>query len=279
MVSIFGSNLYSAYTNGSSVTMIYTNGVKVWPDNPVPPGEYYVKWTPTGLSGSFIMGGETRWLQDYSGLYTGPFMSHTGTTYAYIDEYAFQSTGVVYIETNADIIDFCAFKSCSSLIYVSATCKATDNAAFEDCSSLRTINFPLCNKFNPYTFRRCINLLNVSAPNVAVLENGVFYNCTNLHELILPKCRFVGEWGMLNCNKLSYAELGVCSVIGQQAFANCINLSALTIGYSGVCSFYQSCFQNTPNLSVIYVPLEWVSAYQSTYSYTAPSYFQPIPNN
>ena len=285
MVETFGNNIVGAFTGGQSVEAIYTGSVKVWPDSPVPSGQYYIKWWPKDLSGSFVIGGEARWLQDYNGFYSGPFLSGNwtyGSGYM-IDSNAFESTGVVAIETNLGLIGKAAFASCSSLVYFSAS-------KFFAMPNMRV---------GAFIFNSCTSLTTLYLPEVVAVATGCFQNCDALHYLYLPKCSVVTEYAINYCDNLVYIDLpackivdndafeycpnlrdvrlDICSSIGTSAFWHCSNLNTLYLGYSGVCSGLGLTNTNTAFSSSgsIYVPLEWVSEYKSQYSYWA-SHFYPI---
>lgn len=287
MVRTFGSDIEKVFTNGEPVEAIYAEGVKVWPDNPTPSGGYYIKWWPKDVSGSFIIGGEARWLQDYSGYYSGPFLSirYAGQSSSeyYIDSRAFEGTGVVAVETNLKLIGAHAFESCQSLVYVSAPqCSSfmrvgeggTGTYTFRNCNSLREVYFNNVSWVGTYTFTGCQSLIYVSIPKCGVIGEWAFMSCYALPELVLPSCYTLDNDVFPNCSSLSVVTLPVCSYIGESAFYSCSNLQYLTLGYSGVCSISGALIPSRTN---IYVPLEWVSEYQSAYP-SMSSHIFPIPH-
>lgn len=278
------------FNNGESVDAIYCEGVKVWPDITPAPGEYYVKWWPKSASGSFIMGGEARWLQDYNGYYSGPFLSYSNNYY--IDSSAFTGNTDIYaIETNLPYIGKHAFSNCTSLLYVSAssctflmgnsTNQALGQYTFANCTSLLTVYMPLCSRVGQLAFYSCTNLRNVTLTSCRVLVEGAFYKCEHLPEITLPNCSAIDESVFMNCYDLSYVDLPICSKLHAGVFRSCSDLTAVYLGYSGVCSFETSVFRDTPiayGSGSIFVPLEWVSEYKSTYSSLSSCIF-PIPHN
>ena len=293
MVETFGNNIVGAFTGGQSVEAIYAGSVKVWPDSPVPSGQYYIKWWPKDLSGSFTIGGETRWLQDYSGFYSGPFLSSIWFPSAYspssgyaLDDSAFAGTGVVAIETNLDCLGKHAFESCASLYYVSASkCvflgrNGGYTTTFQDCTSLKSVYLPLVSFIGGNTFRNCSSLTDVYLPECTTVYEYAFYVCRNLMYVELPKCTVIDNYAFGNCTNLRDVRLPMCQGIGTSAFDNCSNLDTIILGYSGVCSGLGLNATNTKLANgqfSIYVPLEWVSEYKSQYSYWA-SIINPIPH-
>lgn len=281
MVKTFGSDIEKVFTGGEPVEAIYAEGVKVWPTTSS--GEYYIKWWPKDLSGSFTIGGETRWLQDYSGYYSGPFLSTsyggrvTPSAY-YIDSGAFTGTGVVAIETNLKLIGPMAFDRCESLVFVSASQCVSFMIANNDttytfgyCSSLREIYCDELGAVGQFGFTQCDNLIYVSLPKCTGIAGWAFQGCDLLEHIELPSCTFIATGAFQNCSRLEVVDLPVCSVITESAFKGCSSLSILTLGYSGVCSMSGAVPVNTD----IFVPLEWVSEYKSTYPYHS-SHIFPI---
>ena len=287
----------SAFANGISVVEIYTHGEKVWPDGSIPSGTYYVKWSPRSAEGSFILGGEARWLQAYSGFYSGPFLSSTvrseigsGRKY-YIDSEAFSHASSIYgIETNIEVIRAGAFRLNPNLQYaLMSNCKGLgegpyDGFIFEKCTSLFYVYAPECTWCGPGNFLDCTNLRSIELPKLELLQVATFWNCYNLETVSLPALKNMETGGLYpgpftNCSNLRVLELpSTCSKAG--FFSGCINLHTLILHYPGVAGIYlgsgPSAFDY--GLGSIYVPLEWVSEYKSTYSSLASNIF-PIPYN
>lgn len=279
MVSTFGNNIVSAFTGGQSVKAIYTYGEKVWP---VEPSEYYIHWSPTNLSGTFVIGGETRLLETYSGYYSGPFLSsyRNGRYYYVMDSGAFRSTDVVTVDTNLPIIGNNAFVSCTSLQMFSASeCIRLDygvpmNIAdtFKGCTSLISVYLPKLSYVYGETFYHCDMLMDVNLQNCKGLGWLAFGWCSALTDIDLPKCSLIGESAFTHCTNLQNVYLGVCSTISQNAFESCTFLKTITIEYSGVCSGFGGALYYNPS---VYVPAEWLSDYKSTYT-SFRSLFFPI---
>lgn len=287
MVSTFGSGISMVFTNGESVEAIYCEGVKVWPDTTPAPGEYYVKWWPKSASGSFIMGGEARWLQDYNGYYSGPFITsysyHDFSSYV-IDRSAFEGNSEIYaVETNLPNIGDAAFRNCTSLKYFSASnARTVMSGVFQACSSLLTVYIPGCRFANNGVFWNCTNLRNVDITSCTGTSYLAFNNCRHLPAICLPNCRLLQEETFYGCYDLSYVELPVCSRMGDKVFRYCSALMTVVLGYSGVCQLGvdSSPFYDTPILNgsgSILVPLEWVSDYKDEYPYLS-SHIFPIPH-
>ena len=285
MVSVFGYSLESVFTNGDPVEAIYANGVKVWPEITPSPGEYYIKWWPRSTSGSFVMDGEARWLQSYSGYYSGPF-HFTTTSLCRLDDEGFKYTGVQIVETNAEVFGVAEFQECTSLLYISAPqCsrvlwpgypqETVINRAntFYGCTSLKGVYFPELSFLGYYQFNSCSALTDVYLPECRIVFDGAFKGCTMLQDISLPMCTYIGNEVFLGCTSLSEVYLGNCSTIRASAFERCSNLTTIINGYSGVCSGIGAARSEVD----IYVPLEWVSEYKSQYSNRA-SHIFPISN-
>lgn len=286
MVKTFGSDIEKVFTGGEPVEAIYAEGVKVWPTTSS--GEYYIKWWPKDLSGSFVIGGETRWLQDYSGYYSGPFSSASwhdlSSKVYYIDSSAFQSTGVVAVETNLKAIGQNAFMDCTSLVYFSAPdCVQLgwEDVAlpigyqFNGCTSLREVYFDNLKSVPGFAFEHCENLIYVNMPKCErIVGAAAFLACYSLEYIVLPECVVIAQETFEYCSNLKGVTLPVCHGIGSNVFSHCPSLETLTLGYSGVCSGLGGLNYSAS----ILVPLEWVSEYKSTYS-TRASQIYPIPHN
>ena len=286
MVQTFGSDISVAFTLGEPVEAIYTNGVKVWPVTPS--GEYYVKWWPKDLTGSFTMKSQARWLQDYSGYYSGPFSSKTYTGQAtsqyYIDSSAFISTGVEIVETNLKLIGAHAFEGCHSLIYFSAQqCSSfmrtgaggTGTYTFRYCDSLKEVYCENLTFLGQYTFDCCYQLMYVSLPNCSVVGAYAFNDCWVLENIELPACTNVDDNTFRGCRYLRTVTLPVCGYIGEYAFTDCADDLELTLASTSMCS--GSYIGHPPATASIYVPLSLVTAYQTAYPRYS-SNFLPIPH-
>ena len=172
------------YRNESDFIRAYKGSELVWE---LPSGLYYVSWTPSSLSGSFTLFGQTYNMQDYMGYY---YWKESGV----ITSSAFQSTGIKTISTNVSGIDYGAFGSCILLSQVSLPmCSYIGEAAFNECKSLSQISIPMCSYIGSYAFRSCGSLKQVS----------------------LPKCSYIGNYAFLFCYKLNTITIGysgICSL-------------------------------------------------------------------
>lgn len=284
MVTTYGNNIISAFTEGTSVKAIYTKNYnyRVWPD-------YTLTWSPTDISGSFIIGGEVRWLQDYSGVYNGPFLSSkvlinkNELSFKYLDISAFMSTGITEVYTTLEWVNEKAFQNCTSLYTVSMPYARLISAyAFSGCSNLRNVELPSAQFIAGYAFNGCRNLIKISLPECLRLTGfNVFAGCSNLQSVYLPKCKTINWNAMAYIPKLSSIELPVCQDIGESAFYSCSNLNTITLGYSGIVSHDPNIFlgtQITQNTGSIYVPASLVLKYRSDsgWSYYS-AIIQPIP--
>ena len=178
------------YRSEEDFIMAYKGSELVWE---LPSGLYYVSWTPSSLSGSFTLFGQTYNMQDYMGYY---YWKESGV----ITSAAFQSTGIKTISTNVSGIGNSAFGSCFLLSQVSLPmCSYIGEAAFNECKSLSQISIPMCSYIGSYAFRYCDSLKQVS----------------------LPKCSYIGNYAFLFCyelNTITIGYSGICSLNNISAF-------------------------------------------------------------
>ena len=272
MIKTLGNNIVSVFTGGNPVKAIYTYGEKVWPTSGPEPTEYYIKWTPSDISGIFTIGGEARFLQSYNGYYNGPFLSSNvlesgvGVPYYYIDKGAFASTNILTIDTNIRYVSAGAFKGCSSLQTVKMPGRYVLNGAFMNCTELQTISLSELKNLHPFTFEGCTKLRYVYLPNVTVIgeDYAAFSNCVNLLSVSLPKCKIIDDYGMASCGiyEISLPEI---SMLNGHAFYSCSNLSTIYLGNT-IPTLGEGVFQGTKITSStgsIYVPISKLLAYKS----------------
>ena len=272
MIKTLGNNIVNAFTGGYPVKAIYTYGEKVWPTSGPEPTEYYIKWTPSDISGIFTIGGEARFLQSYNGYYNGPFSSRnvneSGVVvpYYYIDKGAFASTSILTIDTNIRYVSAGAFRGCSSLQTVKMPGRYVLNGVFRDCTELQTISLPEMKNLHPFTFEGCTKLRYVYLPNVTVIgeDYAAFSNCVNLLSVSLPKCKIIDDYGMASCGiyEISLPEI---SRLNGYAFYSCSNLSTIYLGNT-IPTLGEGVFQGTKITSStgsIYVPISKLLAYKS----------------
>mgnify|MGYP001771803854 CR=1 FL=1 len=178
------------YRSEDDFIMAYKGSELVWE---LPSGLYYVSWTPSSLSGSFSLFGQTYNMRDYMGYY---YWKESGV----ITSSAFQSTGIKTISTNVSGIGNSAFGSCISLSQVSLPmCSYIGSYAFDECKSLSQISIPMCSYIGSYAFRSCGSLKQVS----------------------LPKCSYIGNYAFLFCyelNTITIGYSGICSLNNISAF-------------------------------------------------------------
>lgn len=264
-VATFGNNIVGAFTGGVTVNAIYAGSTKVWPiSGPGPgpePGDYYLEWWPKDARGSFIMGGESRRMEDYSGYYSGPFISvsvvEDGETvnYTAIDNYAFRSKSITSVSTNIPYIGSKTFMSCSSLSSVSLPfCKYISSEAFRECyPGLSYISLPCCVSISNGAFYYCNALRSLSLPVCETIEDGAFVHCQNLKEISLPVCKSINYNTFNKCYTLSLASLPVCEYVGSYAFAYCSALEGISLP---LCSYIDnSAFTACFSLSSVSLPV------------------------
>ena len=230
------------YRSEDDFIMAYKGSELVWE---LPSGLYYVSWTPSSLSGSFSLFGQTYNMRDYMGYY---YWKESGV----ITSSAFQSTGIKTISTNVSGID---------------------NSAFGSCISLSQVSLPMCSYIGGYAFLYCRSLSQVSLPMCSYIGEAAFDECKSLSQISIPMCSYIGSYAFRYCDSLKQVSLPKCSYIGNYAFLFCYELNTITIGYSGVCSLGSSVFyrtQITSSTGDIYVPASLVNAYKSAKNW---SYF------
>ena len=253
------------YRSEDDFIMAYKGSELVWE---LPSGLYYVSWTPSSLSGSFSLFGQTYNMRDYMGYY---YWKESGV----ITSSAFQSTGIKTISTNVSGIGYSAFGSCISLSQVSLPmCSYIGEAAFDECKSLSQVSLPMCSYIDSYAFRSCGSLKQVSLPMCSYIGEAAFLYCRSLSQISIPMCSYIGSYAFRSCGSLKQVSLPKCSYIGNYAFLFCYKLNTITIGYSGICSLNNiSAFeytQITSSTGNIYVPASLVNAYKSAKNW---SYF------
>ena len=231
------------YRSEDDFIMAYKGSELVWE---LPSGLYYVSWTPSSLSGSFSLFGQTYNMRDYMGYY---YWKESGV----ITSSAFQSTGIKTISTNVSGIG---------------------NGAFGSCISLSQVSLPMCSSIGSYAFQDCISLSQVSLPMCSYIGEAAFNECKSLSQISIPMCSYIGSYAFRSCGSLKQVSLPKCSYIGNYAFLFCYELNTITIGYSGICSLNNiSAFeytQITSSTGDIYVPASLVNAYKSAKNW---SYF------
>lgn len=223
------------YRNEDDFIMAYKGSELVWE---LPSGLYYVSWTPSSLSGSFSLFGQTYNMRDYMGYY---YWKESGV----ITSSAFQSTGIKTISTNVSGIG---------------------NSAFGSCISLSQVSLPMCSYIGSYAFEYCYSLSQISLPKCSYIGEAAFNECKSLSQISIPMCSYIGSYAFRSCGSLKQVSLPKCSYIGNYAFLFCYELNTITIGYSGVCSLGSSVFyrtQITSSTGDIYVPASLVNAYKS----------------
>ena len=178
------------YRNEDDFIMAYKGSELVWE---LPSGLYYVSWTPSSLSGSFSLFGQTYNMRDYMGYY---YWKESGV----ITSSAFQSTGIKTISTNVSGIG---------------------NSAFESCISLSQVSLPMCSYIGSYAFNDCRSLSQVSLPMCSYIGSYAFRSCGSLKQVSLPKCSYIGNYAFLFCyelNTITIGYSGICSLNNISAF-------------------------------------------------------------
>lgn len=201
MVTIYGSTIDGGFTSGTSLVAIYTYGTQVWPSEEswkgpwpgpeVHPGDYYISWTPTDLSGVFSIEGRNYYLESYSG---------------YFDDFS-------------GVITQNAFISQSGMLTMETTARKIEYRAFAGCSYLRQANMPHCSMVGTSAFHGCLNLSSVSLPECTWISNNAFYSCVELRNIYLPNVEYVGKSAFQDCFEGIGIVLGsFCSMVDDYAF-------------------------------------------------------------
>ena len=148
------------------------------------------------------------------------------------------------------------------------------SSAFYNNKTIQTVNLPYATSVGDNAFNHCVSLSQVSLPMCSYIGSNVFNQCSSLSQISLPMCSYIRENAFRNCISLSQINLPVCSYIYSGAFYRCMPLSIITIGYSSICSLYDSNVflgtEITSSIGSIYVPVSLVSDYQSATNW---SYF------
>lgn len=193
-----------------------------------PTNSYYISWTPSDLSGTFSMFGQTYNLEDYSGYFS--WMGDNNS--AKITSSAFQGISLQTIETNVEIIENNAFANCTSLLRISASnILYISNSAFRSCSLLRRIDFPVCSYIGRYTFANCTSLSQANLPEVLYIDNSAFATGKSL-SILLPKCSVIGQYAFYTIGmptgvtRQLYISCPVCESYGNYCFHSVNLISA-----------------------------------------------------
>lgn len=265
MVDTFGKDIISAYTGGVPVVSIFTYGTQVWPTSvPPTPTEYYIKWTPSNVSGSFRVDGVSYRLEDYNGLFT---MSEQVS-------YSFYGAEITYFETNTSgPMTFHAFADCSSLISVSAPgwTGILPTGTFMSCKNLQTVNIPNITKVQGSVFYDCKSLQSINLPVCTDIYTDAFCGCWRLSYVSLPVCKEIGAYAFEFTRLLTSIDLPMCEDIHTYAFAYGDRFETIILRSNSVCSIQIGVFKDTPIASgtgSIYVPASLVTAYQSAQNWS-----------
>ena len=158
------------YQNESDFIRAYKGSEMVWE---LPSGLYYISWSPSNLSGSFTLFGQTYNMQDYMGYYD---WKGSGV----ITSYAFQSTGIETISTNVSIIQKSAFANCSSLSMATLPeCNTIYNNAFYGCSNLEMVYLPKVTSISSLAFGSTYTNLVLEGSSVCSFYGNIFSTNTS----------------------------------------------------------------------------------------------------
>lgn len=267
-------SIIAAYTHCENVIAIYTHCQLVWPLGPVPPGQWYVSWRPSTVTGEFYMWGSTRRYEDYpdciyswsgpastSGLINGMFywsstlggMTYMETNVKSIGSMAFYNNRSLEVISCSRVkyIGEDAFSYCINLQYVSLPrCTFIDSGAFDQCSSVSYAYLPRVSSVSAYAFDLCRNLSSLYAPVLEYVGQRAFQT-TALTTLDLPSCSYIGTEGFRGCTDLSQVSLPVCELLQADVFSGCTSLESI---YLPACSMATGGFRGCVNLSTADLP-------------------------
>ena len=200
-------------------------------------------------------------------------------SHAFLNNITIQTVNLPY----ATSVGNYAFQNCSSLKQVDLPmCRYINNGCFSACRSLAQVSLPMCSKIEAYAFMNCSSLTQMSLSMCSSIGFAAFSACRSLAQVSLPVCSYIGYYAFQNCSSLTQMSLPMCSKIDNYAFQNCSSLSIITIGYSSLCSLYNSNVFNktqiTSSTGSIFVPTSLVESYKSAnnWSYFSTQIF-PIP--
>ena len=273
MVSIFGNDIISAYTNGVSVKAIFNNGVQVWPSGSGT-WYYYIQWTPTDITGSFHIGSSYYRFEDYP---NGIFSSFDGI----ITEGAFSGTSITTLSTNARTIETNAFMDCWSLNDIYAECLIISSYAFYNIPG-EYITLPYCQYIGSSAFyynytggnsqkyvtlgcdntvvavganafrAQCIYNLNVPAWLNNSWTSDLVYKSTQWAGYMTgyPQVLNISVFHNVSCPGY-YSNFISWGVLESSDFSYATEIDSVTTNATGVGS---SCFLNSTSLVEIYLP-------------------------
>lgn len=181
-------------------------------------------------SGGGGTGGDEKLKQILDGTFSGEYIDNDITTFK---DYTFAGIkNITKIDCpNATKLPDGFARECSNLIEVNLP-KAIDGSnsayAFYYCNKLKTVNLPLLEKANNYTFSNyglesinlpaliscgssflnCTNLKSINVPLLDTVESTAFQYCSNLTEITLPSLRYTnGGITFQYCSKLKKVDL------------------------------------------------------------------------
>ena len=171
MINVFGLEIKSAFTNGTSVKAIYSNGVKVWPtmSDPLPNQIFYT--TKNGNPLTFT---------DDAAHGTG------GVT---LTSHTYDSSNGVYVLTFSDTIT-----------------QTWDGWRYQ--SNLQDVYLPMTvTTINPYNFQQS-GLVSISMPGVSVISLQAFELCNHLTRVTIPEsCTKIATGAFKDCSVLSEVKV------------------------------------------------------------------------
>lgn len=216
-----------------------------------------------------------------------------------IGTYAFYSCTTlesVTLPTTVTSINNFVFYGCTKLTSVQGLTNVTyiGASAFKACSSLTTISTPSVLTFDTGAFEQCTKLVYVDLSSATAINYGAFQGCTQLSiDLDCPNLTgAIGSRAFGGTAIKKVLNLGSITQISGYAFSGCkamteihlpatlttISMAAIEVSNTSATpmltvysynttppSYGRSCFR-ADKVSVVYVPSESVSSYQTTWS-------------
>lgn len=139
---------------------------------------------------------------------------------------------------------------------------------FYSCENLTSIDLPSVKTIDESAFQRCTALASVNLPNVVTIY-GAFKECRGLTSVVLPKLETFGSGAFYQCSNLVMVDAPMATSIASTAFNN-TKIATLILRGSAVCELKDtSAFGNVSNTITVYVPYDWIDAYENATNWSS----------